>query len=100
MLGPEVPMTQTRRGEFFFNDASLCLQSWQSCASCHPDARTDALNWDLLNDGIGPGQRFDRGDGRGHDRYVGYHDQERIHPVFDCRTPMEERTRGMTIEAA
>jgi len=37
-----------------FHDASLCFQHWQSCASCHPGgARVDALNWDLLNDGIG-----------------------------------------------
>jgi YVTN family beta-propeller protein len=43
-----------RRGEMLFNDASICFQSWQSCASCHPsDARPDALNWDLLNDGLG-----------------------------------------------
>lgn len=53
-LGPEIAMTQERLGEYFFNDASLCFQNWQSCASCHSeDARTDALNWDLLNDGIG-----------------------------------------------
>jgi cytochrome c peroxidase len=37
----------------FFNDASLCFQHWQSCASCHPDGRADGLNWDLLNDGLG-----------------------------------------------
>jgi cytochrome c peroxidase len=43
-----------RRGEFWFNDASICLQGWQSCASCHSDdARVDGLNWDLLNDGVG-----------------------------------------------
>jgi cytochrome c peroxidase len=37
-----------------FNDARLCFQGWQSCASCHPsDGRVDALNWDLLNDGLG-----------------------------------------------
>jgi len=42
-----------RRGERNYNDATLCLQQWQSCASCHPDARADALNWDLLNDGFG-----------------------------------------------
>jgi cytochrome c peroxidase len=37
-----------------FNDALICFQSWQSCASCHPsEARVDALNWDLLNDGLG-----------------------------------------------
>ena len=40
-------------GERVFHDASYCFQSWQSCASCHPDARVDGLNWDLLNDGIG-----------------------------------------------
>lgn len=53
-VGPQVPMDQVRLGEYFFNDASLCFQNWQSCASCHSnDGRTDALNWDLLNDGIG-----------------------------------------------
>jgi mono/diheme cytochrome c family protein len=37
-----------------FNNAELCFQGWQSCASCHPsNARSDALNWDLLNDGLG-----------------------------------------------
>ena len=53
-LGPKNPMTAERWGEMLFNDASICFQSWQSCASCHPsDARVDALNWDLLNDGLG-----------------------------------------------
>jgi len=47
----EVPIERT--GERLFNDAALCFQQWQSCASCHPDARVDGLNWDLLNDGIG-----------------------------------------------
>jgi cytochrome c peroxidase len=41
------------RGEMLFHDASLCFQRWQSCSSCHPDARVDGLNWDLMNDGIG-----------------------------------------------
>jgi cytochrome c peroxidase len=36
-----------------FNDATICRQHWQSCASCHPDGRSDGLNWDLLNDGVG-----------------------------------------------
>jgi cytochrome c peroxidase len=37
-----------------FHDASLCFQHWHSCSSCHPGgARVDALNWDLLNDGLG-----------------------------------------------
>ena len=52
-LGPKTPLSQERKGEMFFNDAQLCFQKWQSCASCHPDGRTDGLNWDLLNDGIG-----------------------------------------------
>lgn len=42
-----------RLGEMLFHDASQAFQGWQSCASCHPDARSDGLNWDLLNDGIG-----------------------------------------------
>jgi len=42
-----------RHGERIFNDATLCYQQWQSCASCHPDTRSDGTNWDLLNDGIG-----------------------------------------------
>lgn len=44
----------SQKGEKYFNDASLCFQGWQSCIGCHPgNARTDGLNWDLLNDGIG-----------------------------------------------
>ncbi len=46
-------MTPERTGHLLFNDAALCFQQWQSCASCHPDGRADGLNWDLLNDGIG-----------------------------------------------
>jgi YVTN family beta-propeller protein len=52
-LGPPVELTKVRRGEMFFHDADLCFQHWQSCASCHPDARVDGLNWDLMNDGMG-----------------------------------------------
>jgi YVTN family beta-propeller protein len=52
-LGPDRAMDPARKGEMLFNDASLCYQQWQSCSTCHPDARTDAVNWDLLNDGIG-----------------------------------------------
>lgn len=52
-LGPPVELTPVRRGELLFNDASICYQSWQSCASCHPDGRMDGLNWDLMNDGTG-----------------------------------------------
>jgi YVTN family beta-propeller protein len=53
-LGQAQPLSVARQGELAFNDASLCFQGWQSCASCHSsDARVDALNWDLLNDGLG-----------------------------------------------
>jgi YVTN family beta-propeller protein len=52
-LGPRQAITAERQGEIHFNDAALCFQNWLSCAVCHPDARTDAMNWDLLNDGMG-----------------------------------------------
>jgi len=55
-LGPKSsePMDVVRRGEMLFNDARMCFQMWQSCASCHPGGgRPDGLNWDLLNDGMG-----------------------------------------------
>ena len=52
-LGPMPEMDAARRGELAWHDATLCFQNWQSCASCHPEARSDALNWDLLNDGMG-----------------------------------------------
>ncbi len=52
-LGPQPQLTQVRRGQMLFDDATICYQQWQSCASCHPDGRTDALNWDLMNDGAG-----------------------------------------------
>ena len=53
LLGPKPRLTARRRGEMLFNDATICREHWQSCASCHPDGRSDALNWDLLNDGVG-----------------------------------------------
>jgi YVTN family beta-propeller protein len=52
-LGPAPQLTAQRRGELLFNDATICYQQWQSCASCHPDGRADALTWDLMNDGVG-----------------------------------------------
>ncbi len=46
--------SQIDKGERIFHDATYCFQNWQSCNSCHPgDGRTDGLNWDLLNDGVG-----------------------------------------------
>ncbi|MCF7674780.1 MAG: hypothetical protein K9M97_05510, partial [Akkermansiaceae bacterium] len=53
VIGWQKPRDIVRLGEMFYNDATLCLQKWQSCASCHPDTRADGLNWDLLNDGFG-----------------------------------------------
>ena len=52
-LGSQPEPDAVRRGEAAFHDAGLCYQRWLSCATCHPDARSDGLNWDLLNDGIG-----------------------------------------------
>jgi len=49
----DLAQDRVRRGEMLFNDGAMCFQQWQSCASCHPDARVDGLNWDLINDGIG-----------------------------------------------
>lgn len=46
--------TAEQKGERIFNDAANCFQNWQSCNGCHPgDARMDAMNWDLMNDGVG-----------------------------------------------
>jgi len=52
-LGPPPQLTQRRRGQLLFHDATICYQHWQSCASCHPEGRADGLNWDLMNDGVG-----------------------------------------------
>ena len=53
-MNPEREESLENKGERYFNDASHCFQNWQSCNGCHPgDARTDGMNWDLMNDGIG-----------------------------------------------
>lgn len=53
-LNPDRTETDEQKGERYFNDAAKCFQNWQSCNGCHPgDARTDGMNWDLMNDGIG-----------------------------------------------
>jgi len=53
-LNPNRVETAIHKGEKFFNDAKKCFQEWQSCNGCHPgDARTDGMNWDLMNDGVG-----------------------------------------------
>jgi hypothetical protein len=51
-LGPPPIWNIVRRGEALFHDGTYCEQQWLSCASCHPDGRSDAINWDLLNDGM------------------------------------------------
>lgn len=53
-LNPGRTESRENRGEKYFNDATHCYQNWQSCNGCHPgDARTDGMNWDLMNDGVG-----------------------------------------------
>lgn len=51
--GKQPEQTVVRLGESLWYDGNYCYQQWESCASCHPDARADALNWDNLNDGLG-----------------------------------------------
>ena len=52
-IGGNEKMNDVRRGDLYFHDASLCFQNWLSCVTCHTQVRSDGLNWDLLNDGIG-----------------------------------------------
>jgi YVTN family beta-propeller protein len=52
-LGTQPAEDSVRRGDRTYHDASTTLQKWLSCATCHPDARADGLNWDMPNDGIG-----------------------------------------------
>jgi YVTN family beta-propeller protein len=53
-LNPDRTETREHKGEMYFNDAKNCFQEWQSCNGCHPgDGRMDAMNWDLMNDGVG-----------------------------------------------
>lgn len=48
-LGDEPAMTMERNGEyqFYCGDIYHCTGAWQSCNSCHPHTRPDALNWIL-----------------------------------------------------
>lgn len=54
-LSDAVRRDPVRRGEYYFNDAMVCFQKWQSCASCHPDGTTDGLTWDFPFSGGGLG---------------------------------------------
>ena len=54
VLNDKLVNDEVRLGEIYFNDATYCFQSWQSCNGCHPgEARTDGLNWDLMNGQMG-----------------------------------------------
>jgi YVTN family beta-propeller protein len=50
-IGEPQQQTGERKGEMWFYDGDLCFQQWQSCHSCHPLTRPDALNW-ILNSGV------------------------------------------------
>lgn len=52
-IGGNEVLNEIRSGDLFYHDAALCFQHWLSCVTCHTEVRSDALNWDLLNDGIG-----------------------------------------------
>jgi cytochrome c peroxidase len=52
-LGAQPAADSIRRGERLYYDANGCYQRWLSCNSCHPGARADGMNWDLMNDGFG-----------------------------------------------
>lgn len=52
-IGGNETLNEIRRGDLFYHDARLCFQQWLSCTTCHTEVRSDALNWDLLNDGMG-----------------------------------------------
>ncbi len=52
-LGPQPPEDTLRRGERLFHDANGSYQRWVSCVTCHPGARADGMNWDMMNDGFG-----------------------------------------------
>ena len=52
-IGGNEKLNEIRKGDLYYHDASLCFQQWLSCVTCHTEVRSDALNWDLLNDGMG-----------------------------------------------
>ena len=52
-LGAQPAEDTLRRGERLFHDANGSYQRWVSCVTCHPGARADGMNWDMMNDGFG-----------------------------------------------
>ncbi|MDO4629628.1 MAG: hypothetical protein Q4C70_10630, partial [Planctomycetia bacterium] len=51
-LGKPPVMDAVRLGMKDFFDGERAQEHWHSCVTCHPDARVDGMNWDLLNDGV------------------------------------------------
>jgi len=54
VIGEPQPQNGERRGESNFYDAANCIQKWQSCGSCHTQARGDGFNWMLSSESTRP----------------------------------------------
>lgn len=52
LAGPRT-ISQTRRGERLFHNASVAFRKQFSCHSCHPDGHVDRITYDIEADGIG-----------------------------------------------
>ncbi len=52
-VGETIRLTAERRGEQHFYSARFAFARQFSCSSCHLDAVTDGLSWDLEQDGFG-----------------------------------------------
>lgn len=48
----DLPADSLRRGERLFHSGRISHTGQFSCASCHPDGKSDGLNWDLPADGF------------------------------------------------
>jgi YVTN family beta-propeller protein len=48
---PSPKLAEIRLGEALFYDATLCLDQWYSCHSCHQDGGSNIQSMDTLNDG-------------------------------------------------
>jgi YVTN family beta-propeller protein len=54
-LGGDTELSQRRRGERLFHDASITFRRQFSCSTCHPDGHIDNIVYDIEDDGIGMG---------------------------------------------
>jgi YVTN family beta-propeller protein len=52
-LGGPKQITQLRRGERLFHDASYCFQGQFACSTCHPMIHVDGLAWNLETPQLG-----------------------------------------------